>query len=107
MDFQVPYKTYVWDHGLEVLALYINWVPQNTQGISKLHHHIYIIGIGVPEVPLASKKVLEGVQKITKSSTHLLARPINFELNIAIRASAGQPWMLPEDNKPSMAQCST
>ena len=46
----------------------------------------------------------EGVQKKTKSSTHFKAGPIDFELRIASSASAGQPWMLPAVERPSMVQ---
>jgi len=48
--------------------------------------------------------VLEGVRKNMKSSIHLMAGLIDSKLSIVIIASAGQPWMLLEDDKPSMAQ---
>jgi len=36
--FQIPYKSYVRDCGIEILAFYVDWVPRNTQGIGKLHY---------------------------------------------------------------------
>ena len=40
----------------------------------------------------------------TKSSTHFRAGPIDFELKMVMSMSAGQHWMFPKEERPSIVQ---
>ena len=55
-------------------------------------------------VSVASVAVEEGTQKRTKSLTHFRAGLIDFDLKITSSTSAGQPWMLPAVERPSIMQ---
>jgi len=44
------------------------------------------------------------MQNMIKLSTHFKAGLIDFEVKIAINVLAGQPWKLPANERPSMAQ---
>ena len=55
-------------------------------------------------LPSVSTKEEEGTQNMMKLSTYFKAGPIDLDANISINVLAGQPWILPADERPSMAQ---